>query len=170
MQTQSFDPVLPECEILLYQSFRKPRRGYVFYCFMLSAAFLLCAFAHEHAEMNLALIALGVVMAIWGARVKGVERESVCVTSKRLVYNKAGLWGSSSDTAVMVPIEDIAGIRCLKDSVMFGERTSGAVMLKLVDGKILLLPTLIEGECIAECAGKLVERATQSKFIFEKMI
>lgn len=157
METNTNGFMTTNDEKVLHQSGRMPQKAYVFFCFILSGAFIIAAFAEKQAVWTVSLVIAGCAMAAWGARLKQVERENVCVTEKRLIYYRAGLWNNSSDTEMSIPIEDIAQIRFIKGSVMFGDKISGAVMISLKNGKSVLLPALTEGEYITECVGKRIK-------------
>ena len=95
----------------------------------------------------LALAYLGVRCLFFQAR------EFVCVTDKRVLYQKTDWCGRPGRLSVFL-MGEIAGVRLCRSSVMFGKGQSGEIILELRGGKSCMLPFLQNGEHIMEAIGE----------------
>lgn len=145
-------------EKMLIETKRLPLNAQAFFCLMLGGAFLLTAFAEKPIVWKIPMLILSFVMFFFGIWCKATNDERVCVTEKRVLYYKTSIFSiSATNNTVSIPIELIESVHLLKRSVMFGDKTTGALIIKQKGGKEILLPSLCEGEYIAECIGERIK-------------
>lgn len=141
-------------EKVLVETTRLPLNAQFFFCLMLGGAFLVAAFSEKSVPWKMLLIALSLICFGYCIHYKATLGERVCVTEKRVLYYKASIFNKSAYRTISIPIKLIESVHLLKNSVMFGDKTSGALIIKQKGGKEILLPLLCEGEYIAECIGE----------------